>query len=206
MALTRKLLKSMGIEEEKIDQIIEAHTETVNAIKTERDGYKDDAEKLESVQKELNKLKAKTAEQDKGGEQSATEIESLKAEIAKLKNEAAVKETREAKEKALREILAKVGISEKHTNSIIRVMELEKIELDKDGKIKDAEKIENDVKAEFGDFIAVVGDKKHTPDTPPNVATGAKLTKADIYKKDAKGRYVMTATERQKALIDNAIV
>ena len=40
MSLTRKMLKAMGIEDEKIDQIIEAHTETVDALKEQRDGYK----------------------------------------------------------------------------------------------------------------------------------------------------------------------
>jgi hypothetical protein len=33
MALTRKMLKAMGIEEEKIEQIIEAHAETVDGLK-----------------------------------------------------------------------------------------------------------------------------------------------------------------------------
>ena len=50
----------MGIEEEKIDQIIEAHTETVDALKESRDTYKADAEKLPNVQKELDELRAKS--------------------------------------------------------------------------------------------------------------------------------------------------
>ena len=37
MSLTRKMLKAMGIEEEKIDQIIEAHSETVDSLKAVRD-------------------------------------------------------------------------------------------------------------------------------------------------------------------------
>ena len=53
MSLTRKMLKAMGIEDEKIDQIIEAHTETVDALKEQRDGYKADADKLPDVQKKL---------------------------------------------------------------------------------------------------------------------------------------------------------
>ena len=32
MSLTRKMLKAMGIEEDKIEQIIEAHTETVSLM------------------------------------------------------------------------------------------------------------------------------------------------------------------------------
>ena len=59
MSLTRKMLKAMGIEEEKIDQIIEAHSETVDSLKADRDTYKEDAEKLKTVQKELDDLKAK---------------------------------------------------------------------------------------------------------------------------------------------------
>ena len=59
MALTRKLLRSMGIEDDKIDQIIEAHGETVSALKDERDQYRDAAEALPGVQKELDDLKAK---------------------------------------------------------------------------------------------------------------------------------------------------
>ena len=59
MAMTRKFLKAMGIEEDQIEQIIEAHTETVSALKDERDSYKEDAEKLADVQKELNTAKVK---------------------------------------------------------------------------------------------------------------------------------------------------
>ena len=57
MAVTRKLLKALGIEDEKADQILEAHTETVNEIREERDRYKADAEQLPGVQKELAELK-----------------------------------------------------------------------------------------------------------------------------------------------------
>ena len=44
MALTRKMLKAMGIEDEKIDQIIEEHTESTDALKQQRDEYKAKAE------------------------------------------------------------------------------------------------------------------------------------------------------------------
>ena len=38
----------MGIEEEKIDQIIEAHSETVDSLKADRDNYKKDADQLKT--------------------------------------------------------------------------------------------------------------------------------------------------------------
>ena len=47
MSLTRKMLKAMNIEEEKIDQIIEAHTETVDGFKDKVNEYKEKAEKYD---------------------------------------------------------------------------------------------------------------------------------------------------------------
>ena len=43
MALTRKCLSALGIEAEKIDEIISAHTETVDGLKDEIAKYKGDA-------------------------------------------------------------------------------------------------------------------------------------------------------------------
>ena len=58
MALTRKLLKGMGLTDEQVDTIIEAHTDTVDGLKEDINKYKGDAEKLPTVQKELDDLKA----------------------------------------------------------------------------------------------------------------------------------------------------
>ena len=46
MALTRRALKAMGIEDEKIDEIITMHTETVDGLKADVAKYKADAETL----------------------------------------------------------------------------------------------------------------------------------------------------------------
>ena len=54
MALTRKMLKAMGIEDEKIDQIIEEHAESVNALKAQRDELKEAAGKADGYKKELD--------------------------------------------------------------------------------------------------------------------------------------------------------
>ncbi len=57
MALTRKLLKGMGLTDEQVDTIIEAHTDTVDGLKADVSKYKSDAEKLPDVQKQLDDLK-----------------------------------------------------------------------------------------------------------------------------------------------------
>ena len=56
MALTRKMLKAMSIEDEQIEQIIEAHAESTDALKASRDEYKAEAEKIPELQKEIDKL------------------------------------------------------------------------------------------------------------------------------------------------------
>ena len=55
MALTRRALKAMGIEDEKIDEIINMHTETVDGLKADVAKYKADAETLPGIQKQLEK-------------------------------------------------------------------------------------------------------------------------------------------------------
>lgn len=54
MALTRKLLKGMGLTEEQVDTIIEAHTDTVDGLKEQIKTYKADADKLMIVQSNRN--------------------------------------------------------------------------------------------------------------------------------------------------------
>ena len=58
MALTRRFLKGMGLTEEQVDTIIEAHTEVTDGLKEQINQYKADADKLVDVQKELDDLKS----------------------------------------------------------------------------------------------------------------------------------------------------
>ena len=58
MSLTRRALKAMGIDEEKIDEIISMHSETVDGLKADVAKYKADAEALPEVQKQLEKAQA----------------------------------------------------------------------------------------------------------------------------------------------------
>ncbi len=58
MALTRKMLKAMGIEDEEIEQIIEEHVESVDGLKAERDRYRGGAEEAEGLRKQLEEAKA----------------------------------------------------------------------------------------------------------------------------------------------------
>ena len=65
MALTRKFLEALGIEQAKIDEIISAHTEVTNALKADRDSYKEKAEKYDETKTELDKAKSELEKANK---------------------------------------------------------------------------------------------------------------------------------------------
>ena len=193
MAFTRKMLKAMGIEEEKIDQIIDAHSETVDALKADRDTYKEDAAKLAAVQKELDELKAK------GDDGYKAKYEAEKAAHDKLKNEITAKETKKAKTDAYRELLKATGIDEKRIEVVLRASAptIDGIELDADGKIKEADKYSADIKTEWGDFVVTQSTKgTNTTNPPANNGGTNTMTRADIMA-------IKDRSERQKAIAEN---
>ena len=193
MAFTRKMLKAMGIEDEKIDQIIDAHSETVDALKADRDTYKEDAAKLAAVQKELDELKAK------GDDGYKAKYEAEKAAHDALKADIAAKETKKAKTDAYRELLKGANIDEKRIATILRAEAptIDKIELDADGKIKNAEQYTQSIKSDWADFIVTQSAKGTNTATPPaNGGAASTKTKEDIMK-------IKDAGERQKAIAEN---
>lgn len=200
MSITRKLLKGMGLTDEQVDTIIEAHSDTVNGLKDEVERYKGDAEKLPGVQKELDDLKAAG---DGGWKEKHDKVNK---EFDQYKEAQTAKETRSAKESAVRELLKAVGVSEKRLDSILKIYNVDGVELDENGALKDADKLKEAAKTEWADFIVTTTTEGAQTANPPANNGGTVLTKADIYKKDDKGRYVMSASERQKALMENKIV
>lgn len=161
MSLTRKMLKAMGIEDEKIDQIIEAHSETVDSLKADRDSYKEDAEKLKYVQKELDDLKAK------GDDGWKEKHDRLKEEFDQYKNDVQEKETKAAKEAAYRAILKDANLSEKGIEKAIKYADWEKIELDEDGKLKGANDHIKDVREEWAEYVTTTTTTGAKTSNPP---------------------------------------
>lgn len=181
MAFTRRFLSALGIEAEKVDEIINAHIEVVDGLKEERDNFKKDAEKLADVEKELNKAKEKLAKNGEGETVSKEDYDKLKQEYDDYKADITAKNTRTEKENAFRELLKSVGVSEKRFNAIIKVSDIDGLELDKDGKIKDAEKHTENVKSEWADFIETTTTKgAKTANPPANNGKGTGKTKEEI--------------------------
>ena len=200
MALTRRLLKGMGLTDEQMDTIIEAHTDTVDGLKADVAKYKADAEQLPKVQRELDTLKAA----GDGGYQE--KYEKVKKDFDDYKAEVSTKETKAAKEKAVRAYYESKGITGKSLDIAIRGSgaEIDALELDGD-EIKDTSVLDELVKGTFSGLVTTTTVEGANTANPPANTGGGKMTKADIYKKDDHGRYVMSAAERQKALMDNQI-
>lgn len=196
MALTRKMLKAMGIEDEKIDQIIEAHGETVDALKEQRDQYKADAEKLSEVQKQLDTAREQL--ESAGKDPWKDKYDALKGEYDKYKADQDAKETRSAKVKAYTELLKAAGIPEKRIPGIIKVSEeiIDSLELDDKGAAKDADKLTEDAKTEWADFIPTTVEKGAPTPTPPSNTGGQTMTRDQIMQ-------IQDRAERRAAIAAN---
>ena len=201
MALTRKMLSAMGIDDDKQDEIINAHIEVVNGLKEERDTYKADAQKAEKLQKDLDELQEATKNNDRSPykvkyEAKAEELDALQKAFDDFKAEVSAKETAQKKSSQYKELLKEAGVSEKRIDAIVKVTDLESIELDDDGKIKGAEDLKNNIKSEWQDFIPTQTQVGAVTANPVTNTGGQKMTKEEIMA-------IKDTAERQKVMLEN---
>lgn len=192
-ATIRNLAKESGVElsKELEDALVSEHL-------TARNAYAE-----EQVKAELEKQPAEKAVNVKDSE----EYKTLEKSFNDYKAEIANKQAKEAKEKAVRAFYESKGITGKNLEIAMRGSrgEIDGTELDGD-KIKDTSTLDALVKGDFSGLVATTTTKGANTANPPANNGGDKLTKADIYKKDERGRYIMSASERQKALAENQII
>jgi len=161
MALTQKMLKAMGIEDDQREQILDAHQEVLESIKSERDEFKKLAEQVPDLQRQLEEAKA--ASDDSEWEQKYQDehqaFEDFKAQVETEKAEA-------DKAQAYRGMLMAAGIDPKRIDAIMRVSDLSQVEME-DGKLKDTEKLQESAKQEWADFVVKSNTQGSNPATPP---------------------------------------
>lgn len=189
MALTRKLLKGMGLTDEQVDTIIEAHTDTVDGLKADVTRYKADAEKLPGIQKQLDDLKAA----GDGGykekyEKEHSAFESFKTDIT-------AKESKAAKEKAVRAYFESKNITGANLDLAMRGCGEEMSTLELDGeKIKDTKSLDALVD---GTYKSLVSKPAVRLDMGARLNEGGKpMTKDEIMK-------ITDRTERRAAIAAN---
>ena len=166
MALTRKFLEALGIEQAKIDEIISAHTEVTNALKADRDNYKEKAEKYDQTKTELDKAKSELEKVNK--DEYKTKYESLQTEFNKYKTDIAEKEVKGKKEEAYKKMLKEIGVNEKSIDAILKVKDLNTIKLDDKGNIVDVDTLKESEKKDWEGFIIESEVHGQNPSTPPD--------------------------------------
>lgn len=163
------------------NQIVALHLGVVDPLKDDITRYKADAEKLESVQKELDGLKSK------GDDGYKAKYESEHQAFEDYKTSVAAEKTTAAKEKALETALKKVGIADKRLQSVARLCKgdglLEKLELDDKGAIKDSDKLEASLKESYSDYIVKTSTQGANTPNPPAGNGGSGSITADAFKK-----------------------
>ena len=153
-SLTRKFLTALGIEEEKADQILDTHQSVLNEIKTERDELKEKAEKADKIQTKLDEAneEIKTLKENQGEDAYKSKYEDLKQKFDDYKADIDKKAVLSSKDKAYRALLKEAKVSDRRIDSIMKLTNLEELELDGD-KLKDADKLKESIAEEWADFI-----------------------------------------------------
>lgn len=176
MALTRSYLKGMGLTEEQVSAIVDAHMETVNGLKEQVKQFQTDAEKLPAVQKELDKLKST-------GSDWESKYNSEHKAFEEYKTAQTAKETKAHKMDAFKAALRASGIAEKYFDTVIRASQtdIDAIEIDDKGAAKDAAKLADTLKTAWSDFVQVTKNTGAAVTTPP-ANTGTSVTKEQFAK------------------------
>ena len=177
----RKILENAETSnDDKAKAILDALHEETDALRDELD-----AEKNARVAAEKERDAANSGKQT--AEQALTDY----------KTQQTKKDAHAAKEAKFREQLKAAGVLEKYFDRIVRLSgeDIDKMELDSKGNVKNADKLAESLKTDWSDYVGSTTTKGAQVDNPP-ANTGSKMTKEQIIN-------IKDATERQAAIAAN---
>lgn len=163
MSLTRRALGAMGIESEKIDQIIELHSETVDGLKSQISEYKSKSEKMQEMSKELEELKKVQGNPDEYKEK----YESEKQAFESFKKNIEAEKVNSSKDKAYRQLLSDNHIKSNKIDLIMRTVNLNDLKLGEDNKLENSAEINKSILEDWSDFIETTEVQGTQTATPP---------------------------------------
>ena len=171
MSLSRSFLKSLGLNDDQISAVIDAHSETVTALntryselETKYTSAKESADQLPGVQKELDELKKSDFKAKYEAEQSAHNA--LKESVSREKAHA-------AKEKAVRAYYEGKNIKGNNLTIAMRGTDLDRLQLDDSGRLADTAVLDALVD---GDFKPLVTTARRTVSSGGTLAGHAEQT------------------------------
>lgn len=185
MALTRKFLKALGIEEDKIEEIITAHGETVAALKDEIDKVEQSAKDSAAAAEERDKLQKRVEA-----------LEKTSGDAAKVQAEydAYRQQVETDKANADKKALIKKALEDAHANPaaidlMLGTVDLDKVELDGES-LKDTEAVLKPIKEAHAALFGEIKPAGTPPLNPPagdgKPAAPASLAEALHQKYDKK--------------------
>lgn len=167
----------MGIEDKQIETIIEAHSDTVSGLKREIAQYKDDAEKVPDLLKQLEDAKAadnseelqsKLDEAIKAKETAEAALADAQKSLDDFKAEVQAEKDAATKAGAYRkQVLEAAGIASDYMDDVMAVTKLDTFELDDSGNIKDADKLVESAKDKWKSFVVKTKTDPAQVETPP---------------------------------------
>ena len=185
MALTRKFLKALGIEEDKIEEIITAHGETVAALKDEIDNAEQSAKDSAAAAQERDKLQKRVEA-----------LEKTSGDAAKVQAEydAYRQQVETDKANAGKKALIKKALEDAHANPaaidlMLNTVKLDEVELDGEA-LKDAEAILKPIREAHAGLNPPGGDGKMTRENFEKLPLSKRM------------EYINAHPEQQKELID----
>ncbi len=177
----RKILENTETSnEDKAKALLDAFHEETDALKDQLD-----AEKNARTQAEKERDTANSGKE--AAEKSLTDY----------KAQQSAKDTHAAKEAKFRELLKAAGVLDKYADRVVRLSgeDIDALELDAKGEVKDAKKHTDSLKADWNDFVGTTRTEGAKVDNPPT-NTGSKMTKDQILN-------IKDASERQAAIAAN---
>lgn len=188
MALTRKMLEEMGVEESLIGLIIKSHVDTVDYYKEQLDKLSAQVEDTAELKKKLEKAQ-KAAEENVSDEFESkykavlSEYEQFKADVDKREATAIARNLYRAELEAL-------GITGKRADKIAKASDLSSFEV-VNGAYSDPEKVQEAIRADWADFIPTTkidgADTGHPPVNAGGKPKPANLTEALRQRYEQKG-------------------
>lgn len=177
MALTQAMLKAMGIEDEKRDQIMEAHQGVLESLKADRDGLKETVAKLQAEADKVPDLQRQLKEAEKPvQDEYKPKFEELQKEFEDFKTKVEGEKAAEEKKNLYSALLRDAGIDEKRVQAILKVTDLGAFSVE-NGAIVDEDKVKESLAEEWSAFIPQEITTGAEVPTPP--AENATITGAD---------------------------
>lgn len=159
--------------------VVSAINSAVGKEFVEKKRYNDKLTEIDALKAEKHDAEDKAT----SGEKWKTKYDALKDDFEAYKKDISAKESKAARESAYKELLKEAGVSEKRLDAVIKVTDVAGLEMGEDGKFKDSDKIIENIKSEWADFITTKETRGAETSTPPTSNGGGvdleKLSMAD---------------------------